>query len=101
MTLRFAAQNFVAYGLALRCQTVHRGMVFVFDGDADIPVLGTVLGFLQKDLVVHDHPLLLFLLDQRLGGLSQTGEIGVHLSGLHADQLNAPDRTFGVMLLRK
>src|ERR1017187_245502 len=97
----FTTQDLVAHRLTLRRQTVQGGVVLVLDGDADVPILGAVLGLLEEDLVVDDRALLLTFLVDRFGGLAQHGEIGIHVRGLNADQGYAPDGTFRVVLLRE
>src|ERR1700758_810522 len=74
-------------------------MILVFDRYADIPIFRTVLGFFQKNFVVHDHSLTLLFFDQGLGGLAKAGEIGIQLRGFDANQLDAPHGAFGVVFL--
>src|SRR5258708_5832243 len=94
-----ATQNLVTQSFPFCGQTVHGGMVLVLDGQTNVPILRTVLGFLEEVLVVHNRPLALLLLKERLGRLAQAGEVGIHFGGVHANQRYAPDRTFGVVLL--
>ena len=74
-------------------------MIFVLDRYADIPIFRAVLGLFQENFVVHDRALTLLFFDQGLGGLAKAAEIGIQLRGFDANQLDAPDRAFGVVFL--
>ena len=76
-------------------------MVLVFDGKADVPVFGIVAGFLEKELVIHNQPLALFLIQKRFAGLTQAGEILVHVGRFYPNQRYVPDRSFRVVFLRE
>src|SRR5271170_4742866 len=52
LPLRLTPQDLVPHGLALRRQTIHRGIVFVLDSHANVPILRTSLRLFQKHLVV-------------------------------------------------
>src|SRR5580658_5650213 len=94
-----ASQDFVANRFSLCGQAVHSSVILVFDGYANIPILRVVLGLFEEHFVVHDQTLLLLFVEERLAGLLQAGEIGIHLSGLDANQRCAPDGAFGVVFL--
>src|SRR5882762_5644351 len=93
LSLTFTTEYLVASGFSFCGQAVHGGVILVLDGQTDVPILGTVLGFLEEEFVVHDDSLLLLFFEQGLAGLAQAGQVSVHLCGLDANQRNAPDRT--------
>src|SRR6266852_1601757 len=59
-----ATQNLVTQSFPFCGQTVHGGMVLVLDGQTNVPILRTVLGFLEEVLVVHNRSLALLLLEE-------------------------------------
>src|SRR5437899_9039786 len=71
LRLLFATHDLVTHRLALCGQAVHRGMILVFDGKSNVPILRTTACFLEEDLVIDDRSRTFFLLEQWLGGLTQ------------------------------
>src|SRR5262245_19343015 len=84
LTFLFAAPHFIANCFLLRTEAVHGGVVLLLHSNGNVPILWATRSFLQEDLVVHNEPLLLLFIEQRLGVLPQTSEVSVVLTWLYS-----------------